>query len=301
MDAKQKLLKKVGIITMILLVTGGIRIGWQGGLLDRMQAEGFHPEPKKTDVMSQLGVEAAVGALGGLRYLVASMLELKAVDHWEESEWEELYETYFLVTLLQPKESEAWRAACLHTAYNAVAYYQIDAEHLPPQVRKEKAALFLKRGKQFLIDGQDWNPDDYWLNRDLAYIYKDKDKDPCAAATEFLKGARQPNAPEFLLRFYGYEGAKCPGMEEDVYKVLKPLYDRGFSFLTRAKSENRPPQTIDELIKLFWKPSLITTIKDLEEKLNIPENQRIKETWDSVAFRINTPFRVENNSETTER
>lgn len=301
MNANRKLLKKIGIIAAILLVSGLIRVSWQGGLLDRMQADGFHPEPKKANVASKLGVEAAVGALGGLRYLVATMLELKAVDHWEATEYEELYETYVLVTLLQPKESQAWRTACLHTGYNAVAYFQIDADHLTPQVRKEKAALFLERGKQFLKDGMEWNPDDYWLNRDLAYIYKDKDRDPCAAAAEFMRGARQPGAPEFLLRFYGYEGAKCPGMERDVYTVLKPLYDRGFNFLSRAKSENQPPHVIDEIIKMFWKPSLITTIKDIEEKLDIPAEQRIKETWDPVAFRINTPFRVENNSETTER
>ena len=290
------LLRKYGVIALVFLVLGRLRTFWQEGLMTRLQENGFHEEPEGVSVVSQLGVEAAIGALGGLRYLVASGMEIEAIDHWEAHDWEQLHESYRLICLLQPHDPDIWRTAGWQMAYNASAWYLLDARHLPFEMRRAEADRYIERGIWFLEQGKQWNPDDYWLYRDLAYIYKEKIKDPCAAADEFLAGSRTADAPEFLLRFFAYEVAKCPGREREAYATLKPLYDRGYEALTEAKRQGAPPDIIEMGIRLYWKPSLITTLKEMEEVLGIPKDQRIPETWDAASFRINSPFRVENNS-----
>ncbi|MFT5469169.1 MAG: hypothetical protein ACI8UO_004284 [Verrucomicrobiales bacterium] len=288
--------KRIGLIAAILLISGLVRLPWQSSLLDRLQDSGFHREPEGASVISQLGVEAAVGALGGLRYLVATYFELSSVDPWEEEEWEVLHENYRIICLLQPGDINSWRSGAWHCGYNARAYYEHDADNLSAAARKEKVDLYTKRGIRFLDECKKWNPDSFWAYRDLGLIYQEKVKDPCAAADEFLAGSKTSTAPSFLFRFYCYQAALCPGREQEAYDAIKPLYDFGYEQLTIAKSQGYPQSDINNFIKGYWKPTLILTIKDLEEKLGIPAEQRILETWDSRRLSINSPFRVEINS-----
>jgi hypothetical protein len=57
-----------------------------------------------------------------------------------------------------------------------------------------------------------------------------------------------------MWRKAGYELAKCPGKERQAYELLKRLYDKG-------RDER--------------KPTLITTLKELEKKLDVPQAERI--------------------------
>jgi len=63
-----------------------------------------------------------------------------------------------------------------------------------------------------------------------------------------------PGAPSYDRRFSAYELSYCDGREREAYERLRELYDEG------------------EKERL---PTLITRLKFLENKLGIPQDQRI--------------------------
>jgi len=63
-----------------------------------------------------------------------------------------------------------------------------------------------------------------------------------------------PGAPRYDRRFSAYELSYCEGREREAYERLRQLYDEG------------------EKERL---PTLITRLKFLEDKLEIPQDQRI--------------------------
>lgn len=297
---KRNLWRKIGIIAAVIIVSGLLRAPYQDNLLSRMRAAGFHPEHEDTPILSQLGVESAVVVLGGLRYLVAAGFQIETVDLWEAHNWEELSEKYRFITMLQPKDPEGWRTWGWHMAYNASAWYQLDSQQ-KPEIREALARHYIDRGKAILIEGLKWNPDDVWIYRDLANIYKEKDKDFCSAADVYLAGSKVEDAPSFMYRFYGYMVADCPGREKEAYEALKGVYDYGFRLLTNAKENDASAETINDGIRAVWKPTLITSLRELEEKLDIAAADRIPERFDSDRFRIISPFRVEKEQKATEK
>ncbi len=84
----------------------------------------------------------------------------------------------------------------------------------------------------------------------------------CATSSRIIAGpaklSSRPRsflgAPAYLGRFAGYELAKCPGHEQAAYNLLRALYD--------AEPGGR-------------KPMLITILKELEKRLDVPSWQRI--------------------------
>jgi hypothetical protein len=109
-------------------------------------------------------------------------------------------------------------------------------------------------GKDFLERGVKNNPDRYNLYEKLGFLLQQKYDDPCGAAAAYAKAAEFPEAPTYLKRFAIYELAKCPGHEREAYEKLLALYKEGAS---------------ERL------PSLLRYLKELENKLNIPPDQRI--------------------------
>ena len=83
---------------------------------------------------------------------------------------------------------------------------------------------------------------------------QEKYHDHTGAAEFFGKAAALPGAPGYDKRFAAYELSYCEGREREAYQTLKRLYDM---------SEQE------------WLPTLITRLKAMEEKLDIPREQRI--------------------------
>ena len=102
----------------------------------------------------------------------------------------------------------------------------------------------------------DW-PDRPELYEALARLYKEKYKDHERAAEYYAKAATLPEAAPWDRRFSAYELSYCEGREREAYERLRSLYDEG-------KKEQLP--------------TLIKRLKFLEDKLGIPQEQRILET-----------------------
>ena len=92
------------------------------------------------------------------------------------------------------------------------------------------------------------------MHQRLALIEKDKLNDHCAAALEFEKAAACPRAFSYEKRFAAYEMSYCPGHEKEAWQRLRKLYDMG------------PQERL---------PTLELRLKDMEEKLQLPQEQRV--------------------------
>jgi len=152
-----------------------------------------------------------------------------------------------------------WDMAAWHMAWNA-SVAALNDHNQPRQALRLKAQRdYFALGKDFLERGISNNPEKPQLYESLARLYKDKYKDHEHASEFFAKAAALPGAPSYDKRFAAYELSYCEGRERDAYEQLKRLYDMG------------PNERL---------PTLITRLKFLEDKLSIPEDQRIpdKET-----------------------
>src|SRR5690606_24728363 len=108
-------------------------------------------------------------------------------------------------------------------------------------------------GRNFLERGIKNNPDRYLLYERMGILLRDKYEDHCGAAVMFDKASQFPNARPYLRRFAAYELSNCPGNEEKAYEKLMTLYNEGE----------------DQHL-----PTLLSKIRDLEEKLGIPSEKR---------------------------
>jgi hypothetical protein len=139
-------------------------------------------------------------------------------------------------------------------AWNASVAAMNDRTQPRLALRVKAQREYFALGKDFLERGIQNNPDRPQLYEALARLYKEKYKDHERASEFYAKAAVLPDAPTFDRRFAAYELSYCEGREREAYERLRGLYDEG------------------EQERL---PTLITRLKFLEDKLKIPQDQRI--------------------------
>jgi uncharacterized protein HemY len=139
-------------------------------------------------------------------------------------------------------------------AWNASVAAMNDQTQPRLALRVKAQREYFALGKDFLERGIKNNPDRPQLYEALARLYKEKYKDHERASEFYAKAAPLPDAATFDRRFSAYELSYCEGREREAYERLRGLYDEG------------------EQERL---PTLIARLKFLEDKLNIPQDQRI--------------------------
>jgi hypothetical protein len=157
---------------------------------------------------------------------------------------------------LQPRSILFWDMAAWHMAWNASVAALNDPKQPRQALRIKAQREYFALGKDFLERGIRNNPEKPQLYESLARLYKDKYNDHEHASEYFAKAAALPGAPAYNERFAAYELSYVEGKEQDAYRELRRLYDKG------------------EQERL---PTLITRLKFLEDKLSIPPDQRIPE------------------------
>jgi hypothetical protein len=146
--------------------------------------------------------------------------------------------------------------AAWHMAWNASVAAMNDRSQPRLALRVKAQREYFAIGKDFLERGIKNNPDRPQLYESLARLYKDKYNDHALSSELFAKAAALPGAPTYNRRFSAYELSYCEGREWEAYERLCQLYGGG------------------EKERL---PTLIARLKFLENKLDIPEDQRIPE------------------------
>ena len=202
----------------------------------------------------QIGQLSFIAALSGFRSLVADTLFIQAHVAWERTEWYRMLLLFRQVTTLQPRVLLFWDMAAWHMAWNASAAAINDSSQPRLALRVKAQREYFALGKDFLERGIKNNPDRPQLYEALARLYRDKYNDHERASEYFGKAADLPGAMSYDRRFAAYELSYCEGREREAYERLRMLYESG------------------EKERL---PTLIKRLKLLEEKLNLPSEQRI--------------------------
>jgi hypothetical protein len=182
------------------------------------------------------------------------VLFIQAHVAWERTEWGRVLLLFRQVTTLQPRSLLFWDMAAWHMAWNASVAAERDPGQPNAVLRRKAQREYFDLGKDFLERGIKNNPDRPQLYESLARLYKEKYHDHAHAAEYFAKAAALPGAPAYETRFAAYELSYTEGHEREAYEQLHRLYLKG--------QQERLP-------------TLIRRLKFLEEKLNIPPEDRI--------------------------
>ncbi len=242
------------LVVLGLLLLGAAKLPLEHQVFTHRKQLHLHAPDLTLGLREQIGQLAFVAALGGFRSLVADVLFIQAHVAWERTEWSRVLLLFRQVTTLQPRGLLFWDMAAWHMAWNASSAAINDSAQPRLALRVKAQREYFDLGRDFLEHGIANNPDKPQLYEAMARLYRDKYHDHARAAEFFDKTAGKPGAPSYARRFAAYELSYCEGREREAYERLHQLY---------AAGENE---------RL---PTLITRLKFLEEKLNIPVDQRI--------------------------
>ena len=245
---------RVLLVFVILMVLGVLKLPIERDLAAVHRQEHFRGVAFNLDLREKLGQLGFIAALSGFRSIVADALFIQAHVAWERTEWGRVLLLFRQVTTLQPRAVLFWDMAAWHMAWNASVAALNDRTQPRLALRVKAQREYFALGKDFLERGIKNNPDRPQLYDALARLYKEKYKNHERASEFFAKAAALPGAPSYERRFSAYELSYCEGREREAYDRLRRLYDKG------------------EKERL---PTLITRLKFLENKLGIPQDQRI--------------------------
>ena len=244
-------------IAVLLLAFGAARLLWEPRLTREHQAADFGNVKLDLSLRARIGQLGFLAALSGFRTLVADLLWIDAYSAWERVEYGRMNWLFQTVTTLAPHNVNFWQLASWHMAYNA-SVAVMDDKKQPSLARRKKAQHeYFLLGKDYLEQGIANNPKSYLLYEHLGTLYRYKLEDHWNASLAYDKAKDAPDAPTYEKRFAAYELSKVPGREREAWLRLRALYDMG------------PQERL---------PTLITDLKEMEEKLQLPQEQRVYKT-----------------------
>ncbi len=241
-------------VIAILLIFGAAKLRFEQRLTEEHRAAYFHGAKLNLDLRQQVGQLGFIAALSGFRALVADVLWIQAHSAWERTEWGRMALLFNTVTALQPRNVMFWDVAGWHMAWNASVAAREDPKQPREALRIKAQREYFQLGRDFYERGIANNPDKYVLHDRLALLLRDKLDDHCGAAKEYDLAAQFKDAPEYEKRFAAYELSYCEGHERDAYERLLALYKIG---------------------EHEWLPTLLKRLDYLQQKLNVPPEQRV--------------------------
>src|SRR5712692_7028779 len=250
------LMTRIALVLGMLLAFGVMKLPAERALSlqHRSAAGGQFADMVNLDLREKIGQLGFIAALSGFRAMLADVLFIEAHVAWERTEWGRVVFLFRQVTTLQPHVPLFWDMAAWHMAWNASAAAMNDSSQPRMALRVKAQREYFALGKDFLERGIKNNPDKPELYEALARLYRDKYSDHAGASDLYAKAAVLPGAQSYDKRFSAYELSYCEGREREAYERLRALYDEG------------------EKERL---PTLIKRLNFLEDKLAIPEDQRI--------------------------
>ncbi len=250
-------MKRLTTLLAAVVLWGAVKLPAEQALSASRARQHLASVPLNLSLREQLGQLGFVAALSGFRAVVADFLFIQAYAAWERTEWNRVFRLFRQVTTLQPRSLLFWDMAAWHMAWNAGTAALHDPAQPRQALRLKAQREYFDLARDFLEDGIRNNPERPQLYEAMARLYRDKYKDHARASEYFTLAATKPGAPTYERRFAAYELSYSDGHEEEAYQLLRALYHEG------------------EHERL---PTLISRLKFLEERLNIPVDQRIPET-----------------------
>jgi len=223
---------KSAVLLVALLAFGAARLPYEAGLARDLREDGLFPPVLEIGTRERIGQTSSAVALGGLRTLVATFLNLRAFTYFTERRWADVESTFETMVDLAPRTRYYWETGAWHMAYNAASYYLNDST-LPPLRRREAWRSSIAKGRAFLERGIRNNPDDWSIRANLGFLLSDPNKfhafrDPneaLADAAEAYRAADETGkALGYVRRSWFFALARVEGREEEALALARQLY-----------------------------------------------------------------------------
>jgi hypothetical protein len=248
-----------------VLVFGAVRMPFEAGLAKELRVSGLTPPPMQIGTRDKIGQTSSAVALGGLRTLVATFMNLRAFTFFQEQRWDQVADTFDTIVDLSPRTRYYWETGSWHSAYNAASYYINDSK-LPALRRREAWREAILRGRAFLERGIENNPGDWSLLANLGFLLSDsnkvsafraQDQTFAAAADAYARSAATGNALPYVTRSALYCLARVKGEEKSALALARSLY---------AEPSNRTPtlKMLLLVLEAFENPDLDTAVRASE-------------------------------------
>ena len=185
--------------------------------------------------------------LGGFRPLLASMIQLRVADAFAERDWSAVGDVYDQVTSLQPKVPAYWRTAGWILCVNGGMPKEDGYESF---IEAQQRSRSFQRGAKVLERGLAHNPEDFWLNVQMASVHANRYlfPNPNVAAQYYKKASELAAKEGFTVTADKYQRhhlyALCRTGNEDAmrqaYGIAKELFN--------SSEQNHVPT----LLSLLW-------------------------------------------------
>ena len=283
--------KRTGIVALAIVATGAARMPVEHRLTGEMRDAGLMPDRLDVSTRDRIGQTSAAVALGGLRTLVATFLNLRAFGFFTEQRWTNVDDTYRLIVDLAPRTRYYWETASWHQAYNAAAYYQNDSS-LPALRRRESWRASIVRGREILEQGINNLPDDWALHLQHGFLLRDPNKIGAfadadaaflAASESYARAADIDGSPAYARRFQFYTLARVAGHEAEALELGRKLY--------RESTSHHAPTLLCVLFSLeAWENPEMDHMKRAVEIFGTPERatEQLGMYWQRVRERFPT-------------
>lgn len=247
------MLKTIFIVLIALAGFGMLRLPLQTHILEQEKKEGLLQEPLNLESSDYMEQQLAMVSLGGLRSLVAAFLSMEAFDCFMVSDWSNLERRYNQITALAPHTDFYWDTGSWHLGNNASSNY-LDNKRISPLERREGFKKYIHKGRDFLQKGINSNPNNWFLYSALGNMLSDTYRQPdFEKAAEAYQKARELGASTLTARKEFYALARVPSKSKEALELGRELF---------KDPRNRVP-------------SLLTNIFVLENRLKLPEKERI--------------------------
>lgn len=249
---RTKTLTTIAVCASILFFGIGMNTATQNLILKEKKSDLLNEwvMPTGHDTLTR---QLSLLGLGGLRSLGAEILSLDAVNAWSRRDWKCVEERSRQIVILCPKHANYWVTAARQFFYNAAMDAQTDPS-LSFWEKKQTFRRYLNKGIDFLTEGLAANPKSILILTSLGDFLSDINRSPqFARAADYYHRAVQLGAPSLYSRLEFYALCRVSGKEREALALGKSLFQ-------------------DPSHRL---PSLLGAIAVLQQKLDIPEKERI--------------------------
>lgn len=265
--------QKILILIIALLAAGVIKSPWEEKAQKDFIAQGLLSEPLELSTREKIGQTCGAVALGGLRSVVATFINLAAYGSFENRDWVRLEEQFQLIVSLQPKTSYYWDVGAWHLAYNAAVDYK-EREELPAPRQEALHRSYVFKGRAFLERGVRNNPNDWTLLSSLGRFYGTASKYPDyeKSAAAYQRAWETKKARNYEARAWLYSLARVPNQGKASLALARELF---------AKESNRVDTLRCLLFVLEWRNGEKVNTYELLQKLfpSDEEARRMLETY----------------------
>lgn len=246
--------KRIALTLAVLLVFGAVKLPIESSISAAHRNAFFHGAKLNLTLREQIGQGAFLGALSGFRGVIADFLCLEAYGAWEHTQWNRVILLFNQITTLQPRVTLYWSMGMRYMAYDAATAALRDPNEPREALRIKASRAYMQMGREFIEQGIRNNPDRSVLYDQLGALLLNKMHDYYGAYEAYLKASELPESYPYQKRSAAYALALCPGKEAQAYALLVSLYREG---------------------RHHRVPKLLSLIKELEQKLNVPSEQRV--------------------------